>query len=358
VLRAAVRQSIPAERPWALLLSGGQDSRHILLTLWELGCLPDACLTARYYSGADEDVVAASVAQAFGAKHLILDQHQSELAVEARKNVLTHYGAFEHDWAVVLMDHVAGRYSALYDGIGGDVLSAGLYQDEYRLRLFQEGRLRELADVLMGSEGYCPGLLTTGAYRRLGREVARERIAAELSRHHDAANPLGSFFFWNRTRRCVALNPFALLGRSCSVLTPYLDPRVYELLASLPATMFLDHQFHLKTIARAFPQAAEIPYQPKQLRPTGNGAAYRRLALDLLRHSRNGSGLLARRSFISVRALRALVDPGYAPAVGTFGRTATYLLQLEAITSQNGVHLGDARKYWGVGLYLLTSVPV
>jgi len=178
-----------------------------------------------------------------------------------------------------------------------------------------------------------PGLLSSGAYPRLGREVALERVVKELARHVDAPNPVSSFYFWNRTRRCVAAGPFGMLSRACSVLTPYLDPAVYELLASLPATMFLDHRFHADTIARAFPRYAEIPFQPKGARQTGAGRSYRRLAADLLRYSRAGSGRLARRGFITARTLRALVDPRYAPAVESFGSLAIYLLQLEEVAA-------------------------
>jgi asparagine synthase (glutamine-hydrolysing) len=333
-LRDALKRHIPADGAWALPLSGGQDSRHILFTLCELGRFPETCVTARHYPPtADEDAVAAAVARALGVKHLTIGLQPYELAAELKKNVLTHHCAIEHGWMVALTEFVAGRYGGVYDGIAGDVLSAGLYQDERRLSLFHDGRLRELGELLLGSEGYLPGLLSRGAYQRLGREVALERVVKELARHVDAPNPVGSFYFWNRTRRCVASAPFGMLSRACSVLAPYLDPAVYELLASLPATMFLDHRFHADTIARAFPRYAEIPFQPKGARQTGAGRSYRRLAADLLRYSRTGSGRLARRGFITARTLRALVDPRYAPAIESFGSLAIYLLQLEEMSA-------------------------
>lgn len=333
-LRDAVRRITPKDGTWALPLSGGEDSRHLLFALCELGRPPETCLTVRYYPPtADEDAVAAAVTRALGMKHLTIGRNPSELVSELNKNVLTHHGAIEHAWIVALMEFVAGRYSGLYDGIAGDVLSAGLYQDERRLRLFHDGRLRELGELLLGNEGYLPGLLSPDASRRFSREAALERVVKELGRHVDAANPVGSFYFWNRTRRCVALGPFGLLSRACSVLTPYLDPGVYELLASLPATMFLEHRFHADTIARAFPRFAEIPYQPKGTRQTGGGPSYRKLAADLFRYSRTGSGRLARTGFIAARTLRGLVDPWYAPSVESFGSLAIYLLQLEQIVA-------------------------
>jgi len=334
MLRDAVRRIMPKEGTWALPLSGGQDSRHILLTLCELGRPPETCLTARYYPPtADEDATAAAVARALGMKHLTIELHPSELKAEVKKNPWTHYSAIEHGWMVAMMEYAADRFSGFYDGLGGDVLSAGLYLDARRLRLFQDGRLRELGELLLGSEGYLPGLLSRGAYRRFGREAALARVVTELSRHVDAANPVGSFYFWNRTRRCVALGPFAILSRAGSVLTPYLDHGVYALLASLPATMFLEQRFHRDTIARAFPRFARLPYQSKGPRQTGGGPSYRRLAADLLRYSRPGSGRLMRTGFVTARTLRCLVDPWYAPSVESFASLAIYLLQLEQIVA-------------------------
>jgi asparagine synthase (glutamine-hydrolysing) len=332
VFREAVRRRIPDDRRWVLPLSGGQDSRHILFTLGDLGRLPQACVTARYFPPTeDEDSEAAQVAQALGMKHEAIAQDRSELVAELKKNALTHHCTIEHGWIVALMEHVASRYRGLFDGIGGDVLSAGLFLDEKRLRLFEGGRLRDLGECVLGNEGYLPGLLSAAAYRRFNRELALDRVVGELGRHVDAANPVGSFYFWNRTRRCVALGPFGILNRACSVFTPYLDPDVHGLLASLPAAMFLDHRFHADTIARAFPRFAEIPYHPRGARRAGGVGAYRRLAADLLRYSRGSSRRLARRSFVTVRALRGLVDHGYAPAVESFGSLAIYVLQLEKL---------------------------
>jgi hypothetical protein len=42
----------------------------------------------------------------------------------------------------------------------------------------------------------------------VGQEVALERLIAELKGHAPSPNPVQSFYFWNRTRRAVALLPF------------------------------------------------------------------------------------------------------------------------------------------------------
>ena len=140
-------------------------------------------MTARYVPPTeDEDSEAAQVAQALGMKHEAIAQDRSELVAELKKNALTHHCTIEHGWIVALMEHVASRYRGLFDGIGGDVLSAGLFLDEKRLRLFESGRLRDLGECVLGNEGYLPGLLSAVAYRRFNRELALDRVVSELGR--------------------------------------------------------------------------------------------------------------------------------------------------------------------------------
>src|SRR5262249_19524175 len=95
-----------------------------------------------------------------------------------------------------------------------------------------------------------------------GEEVAIARIAAALEPHADAPNPVGSFFFWNRTRREVALSPFSVF-RGFRVHVPFLDDELFDYLTSLPAEHFLDHTFHYQAIALAYPQWSHIPYATK-----------------------------------------------------------------------------------------------
>src|SRR6185437_14052112 len=103
---------------------------------------------------------------------------------------------------------------------------------------------------------------------RWTRDLAITRVSRELRLHLDAPNPIGSYIFWNRTRREIALVPFGLWNAAGRVMTPYLDPAVFELLASLPAEMFLDKQFHPDVIRRAYPAHAYLRFDTETgLRP-------------------------------------------------------------------------------------------
>lgn len=283
----AVRRRRP-EGPFALPLSGGRDSRHILLELCRQGFKPDLTATVDLPQSTDGHV-AAAVAAELGLRHLRVAAPRPSPALERRKNVETHFCADEHAWILPLRDTLQGRCDTLYDGIGGDVLSAGLFLDPDALALFRrcsphaprgaphaecEGytpppgttALADLARTLFAREHpvpVVPRLLNAEAARKLGEDRAVERLTAELRRHVDAPNPCGSFFFWNRTRREIALSPFSIFSRF-RVFVPFLDHDVVDFLTGLPAEMFLDHTFHDQAIAQAYPQWAHLPYAVKQ----------------------------------------------------------------------------------------------
>jgi len=167
---------------------------------------------------ADGDIeVAARVTDALGIEHVVLDQSRSRVAAELTKNVRTSFCADEHAWMLTLADYLGGHTATVYDGLGGDFLSRGSYQDRRKSALFAAGDFSRLADncldhFLAGqvSEESLRLLLQPDAYRRFDRTHARERVARELERHADAANPMTSFVFWNRCRREISLYPYAL----------------------------------------------------------------------------------------------------------------------------------------------------
>jgi hypothetical protein len=72
-------------------------------------------------------------------------------------------------------------------------------------------------------------------------------------------NPLQAFFFWNRTRREIALRPYLVWSAVADVVCPYLDHDLVDHLAGLPVTMTSDHEFHVDAIAAAHPDV-DVPY--------------------------------------------------------------------------------------------------
>lgn len=245
-------------------LSGGRDSRHIAFEAKRLGRLA-RCFTLAYRPPKpnEDTAIACQVAAALGTPHHLIAQRGDRAAMERKTAFTCNFTTNEHFWLSPLDRRLTGATSAetpLLDGIGGDVLSAGLFLDAERLMLFRQGKLTALADRLLADGGaHLPYMKDAAA---LSLPVARARLVEELERHADRPNPVASFFFWNRTRRCIAQAPFAMLGAH-RVHCPYLDPEVFDFLLGLPGELFLDHRFHTDTIHAAFPDYAGIPYETK-----------------------------------------------------------------------------------------------
>jgi asparagine synthetase B (glutamine-hydrolysing) len=284
LFRQAMRRRPPHGRV-AVPLSGGRDSRHILFELTAGGHVPDACVTVRYFPPrSDEDVtVAGRVAAALGLRHVVLEQGD-EFAAEEAKNAATSFCADEHAWFAAVGAFLDGRYDTVYDGIGGDVLSGGLFLTPDRLARQARARYEELAEdfLLPRYARTLSRILARELRPQLSRARARERIAVEMRAHADAANPIGSFCFWNRTRREIALAPYALGPQAATVYAPYLDHDLYDFLSALPAAMLVDRRFHTAAIGRAFPEHAHLAYEDPHRRGPSARRQDRRFAAALL----------------------------------------------------------------------------
>jgi asparagine synthase (glutamine-hydrolysing) len=284
--RQAMRRRLPSA-PFEMPLSGGRDSRHILFELCDAGRAPQACVTVRHFPprANDDELIARELCQVLGIEHRVIDQPHDRAAVERRKNAATHLCTDEHAQFVVLADHLQAHTRETYDGIAGDVLSQSTYLRPEVHALYTRGDFAGVAAFVLDGYGTTmteralEKVLAPDFYREVPRERALVRLQAEVARHADAANPIGSFFLHNRTRREIALAPFALM-RGITAYAPYLDRDLFDLLSSLPAELLMDRSLHTDAIARAWPQHANLPYERKGLK-VQDRAAQRRLAASL-----------------------------------------------------------------------------
>ena len=321
LFRQAVRRRAAADAPAALPLSGGRDSRHILLALAAVGCPPRVCFTTHDLPPYREGNIraAAVLCERLGIEHRVVGQPDSRLDAELRKNRDTSFGALEHAWAVRLFGEIAGSASIVYDGLAGDALSASAYLKKDLMDLFERGDLEALADRIVAnwswrtSEQALARVLTEPAARRFSRALAVQRVARELAVHADATIPLKSFNFWNRTRRATALSPFAIAPAAGLVaLTPYLDYEVFDFLASLPAEMLLDRTFHTETIHRHYPAFRDVPFAGETGSPLKDDPWHQRrfLAAAAMYLAGNGGGGLVRRGRTAARLMAMAASGG------------------------------------------------
>lgn len=295
----AVRRRTSAANTVAL--SGGRDSRHILLELAAQGAPRLQALSVELEMNEDASI-ARRVAECAGVSFKRVPPSRSledaEYTVEA-----TGFGSMEHAWIVGAVRERDD--SAWWDGIAGDVLSAGHFLTDWNVRLFAEGKLDELADRLV-SQGKVPYFRDQSLFPR---EDVVQTVHAELRRHEGAANPVGSFYLWNRTRGNVAASAFGLLRPGGAVThAPFLDRDVWQFLSSLPLELVSDYQFHTDAILRAYPNCRDIPFAGKKpADPQMRRVASLRLLSAIVRRKPSTINAVT-----AVRAVRGVVAPARA----------------------------------------------
>ncbi|MFD0385572.1 hypothetical protein ACFQ2B_34490 [Streptomyces stramineus] len=224
LFRAAVARRLPAE-PYVLPLSGGRDSRHILLELCRQGAPPRLCVSGAKFPpdpGADARV-AARLAGRLGLPHRTVARPRSQFRAEVTAGPAQGMGTLDGAWTLPLLAFLRRHSGLWYDGIGGGELAQNPSIELIRSNPYDVRDLPGLADRLLaaGRTGaHVEHLLGPRTRALWSRERARARLARELARHAGAAFPLGSFFFWNRTRRSIALAPFALGDGRAVIHTP------------------------------------------------------------------------------------------------------------------------------------------
>lgn len=246
-----------------IALSGGRDSRHILLELERQGAKPARAFTVAIPGRQRELEITQALAARVGVPLTVLKPSGWAVVTdEIWKNEHTHYMSFEHRWmAPAARIRPAGPW---WDGIGGDVLSSGVFIDEELCALMEQAGFRECAERLVP---YAP-LPGVWGEINFSRDTAIEAVTHELKRHREAANPVGSFYFWNRTRGTVSALAFGLLRvKGEPILAPYLDRDLWEFLSSVPAALLVDQRLHTDAIARAYPKYSRFPYYENEKNP-------------------------------------------------------------------------------------------
>ena len=320
-------------------LSGGRDSRHILLEL-HAQQQTLSCVTVKHQPPkSNEDFhVAALLARHLALPHIALKQSLSYLSAELSKNRLTSYCALEHSWFLPLYNYLKDSATPfVFDGIGGDVLSTGSSRlTAARLALARAGRWEALAEDLLGPEGYLSQMLAPSLFDKLPRAQAVADMSQALAQYADTANPIAQFYFWNRARRTIGSSAFGILGRVSTPLAPFLDQALYQLLSAVPAEYFLQQgpkQLHDQLIANCYPQSAGIRYEDKSV-ADNHSYLTTRIAQNLQQlgylswHKPAGLKIAP----LLLRLPKRIVNAQFHYSSAALVRTALYLHTLEQIT--------------------------
>ncbi|HLH03206.1 MAG TPA: asparagine synthase C-terminal domain-containing protein [Bryobacteraceae bacterium] len=324
LFRQAVSRCYAEGRKIGLGLSGGRDSRHILFELLRAGRPPARCWTVDFPAKPSDARVAAEICRRVGVPHLVYPIQGRFATLERVKNKITNYSSLQHNWMTEAVLSGLAETPVLFDGIGGDVLSAGLFLTAHRVHLLEQHRIDELVDDIVGKT--LPTLRNPSLFPR---QRALEKVNEEFRKHLAAPDPISSFYFWNRTRRDIGSSAFALLRqRGQTVFAPYLDRDLSRFLAGLTPSLTVDHQLHTDVIARAFPQWADIPYASSNETSRRALTYYRRTAADILRYALRNPSPLVRRRKLCAQLLRSMTVETRSADVLWLAPATVYLTEL------------------------------
>jgi len=256
----AVRRRL-SSGPFAMPLSGGRDSRHILCELMMQGQRPAKVITSQHYLDcSDADVeTARAVAARLGLPHEIVTIPPYSLRRQARVCAKIDYGAFAHVWALTLAERLA-EYDIRYDGLDPGSIFGRAGDAARRRSLALAGRWDELVEMLLGArDNWIDRLLAAEVRSKLSLTVATETVRAELDRFKCWQNPWRGFVYWNRVRRDSALCSFKVM-RNPIVYCPFDDIDFVDFALSLPSEYCVDGELQKAAIRKRFPDLADIPF--------------------------------------------------------------------------------------------------
>jgi asparagine synthase (glutamine-hydrolysing) len=327
---ASIRKRLDASRLF-VPLSGGRDSRHIFLELLRRGASVEAAITTDSWRATEREA-GAELCRRTGVRHVVVPPTYFTLAAALERNRATFLCSDEHFWSLTVRDRLrAERAQTIFDGLAGDVLSQSKNLSPQRLQWMRRGELRAMAGHLVAAEdAFLRQILARDFLEAMPAGRLIDRLADELAAHQGQPNPVGSFFFWNRMRREIALAPFGVL-REFAAHTPFLDEELYEFLSALAAEFLLEQPLHDAVLRREFPEHADVPFAKARAGaqpPRPNAADL----LDLGRYVAAGSRRVRKAAVLS-RLLAALLQAPKRRSIEAVLKWPVYLRQLDDWTA-------------------------
>ncbi len=255
------------DQPVLLPLSGGRDSRHILLAMDHLGQRPELCVSFQNAAmRVDPDAQSArALCERMGVAHKILGKPRMRPQDLLRCQVLNSLCSDEHMQMLALHDFLFGGPWAVLDGIAGDILTNPDDDAEGHMRHAERGDYAAIARDMMDGHarviskpGYPDGPGSRYAPGR--RDEAIAYVGDCIARYGEAADPYQAWWFWNRTRREIGFVSSSIFGSAQAVFCPFLAPDYVRFGLSLPYAVTRDQQLHNQALAKAYPAYADVPF--------------------------------------------------------------------------------------------------
>lgn len=287
LFQRAISRRRPKDDRFAVPLSGGRDSRHILLELLRQGHTPALVVTSEFPppKSSPEVEPARKVCEALGLEHALAIP-PSHFEQEYRQNLLQHCGADEGGWMIGMADMLHQRVHTSYDGVAGDMYGPARVFSRQWLEAYGRGRVDDIAESMLGRSVEPLARMLGSDYAGVGdREAAFDALKRELLRYQNNANPFGEFTTFNRARREVGQQAYSILSGLETVHSPYLDHELNDFLAQIPWPTMWEGDLHTEVVHRAYPEHAHLPFAGK-MKSISAGGMYAKFAMDVLAYAR------------------------------------------------------------------------
>jgi asparagine synthetase B (glutamine-hydrolysing) len=296
---AAVRRSI-TDRPYSMGLTGGRDSRHILLALNEHGSRPAQLVTGNHYLAfSDGDTeIARALSERVGLPITTVDPQPDRIRAEIEKNWQTEFQTLPHSWGLAVARTLSAT-SATYIGMdGGTLFGRSTLVKEMRRRYGgalpprSELRAASMAFLLDRPLDSLNEILAKDLISREDVEEARRRMARSVEKYEAYPNPSQAFKYFNATTRGIGPFTYGML-RNAEVICPLDDPEVVRFALALPWSVSSRADLQTNAIRRYYEAFADIPfvedYTPKSPSVYWDPDAERRTIAELARRLEQAS---------------------------------------------------------------------
>ncbi len=266
--QTAMKRRLPDDESFDLPLSGGRDSRMILLELHRHGHFPRRTLSLGSPAGDDpSDVTLASrVAHRLDASFTEISPHQPDwLKSERDRHVACGFEALEHVWLLPLWNELLSGGMPWYDGLGAGSLTRNSAASPEMTELLRSGDLftwsqRFFALTAATSPWWLEQIIERAPFAIASTDEVLSDLEIELQRHLEAPNPITSFTFDNWGRRSIALNPFGICRSQTSIQLPFMDRDLLSWTRSVPVEMMHQNDLQTEACKRLYPEFSDIPF--------------------------------------------------------------------------------------------------
>jgi len=267
-----------------LPLSGGRDSRMILLELHRQGVVPRRILSlgSDVSRGSSDAYLASSLARRLDLPFMSVRRHDRDwLEAERARHVACGYEALEHVWLMPLWNELLDGGAPWYDGLGAGSLTRNSAASLEMTGFLRDGDLALWAErfftlTAATSPRWLDPILARAPFTIGNLDVVQEDLEKELSRHRDAPNPTTSFTFDNWGRRSIALNPLGICRSRRTIELPFMDRDLVAWARSIPLDMAQCNDIQTEACHRLYPEFSDLPFDDGAPQKASKASLWRR----------------------------------------------------------------------------------